>query len=87
MSDGQRRSPGLNLVGCFGAITLGALLWLAIIQGVRWCRAVLQGPYAHECFANLFWIALGVLALWCMWQLARLEARGQSGRKGGTHRL
>jgi hypothetical protein len=87
MSDGQRTRPGANLLGCFGAMILGAVLWLAIIQGVRWLGIVWQGPYARECFGNLAWIGLAVLALWCMWQLARLEARGQSGRKGGRHRL
>jgi hypothetical protein len=79
--DGQR-SPGLNLLGCFGAMILGAVLWVAIIQGVRWCSVVVHGPYAHECFRNLFWIGLLIFALWCMWKLAALEARGAFGRRG-----
>jgi hypothetical protein len=83
MGDGQRRTPGANLLGCFGAMILGAVLWLAIIQGVRWLGIVWQGPYARECFGNLFWIALGLFAIWCGWRLARLEARGVCGRKGG----
>jgi len=82
-SDGQRTRPGPNLVGCCGAMILGAVLWVAIIQGVRWCRVVLHGPYAHECLENLLLIGFGlVFVFWCMWQLARLEARGRCGRKG-----
>ena len=54
---------------------------------MSWFRTVLGGPYAHECFANLFWIGLGMFAIWCMWRLAGLEAKGVFGRKGRRRRL